>query len=256
VASLLIRSAWAVSQAQDAAEDDEEVMLARMRERPPGWLVEDIVERAETIARLPEAARLQVLGHAEDIAHLPAAVRARLEMVDPGDYVDPVPPGAVKVMRELAKPDTRKRASNHDALVSIVADSYRKLYGDHADPAPAVAIAAREIKKTLRYGESYLIKLLYEGQRKGLLGIAKRSRASDHAELLRQVVDLYRGLVAPPDPDRRPAAAIAAELGYLPSYVKKLLNEARREGILGPAMLGRAGERPPLDLKARGSAGS
>ena len=138
------------------AEDDPETLSARMRARPPGW-------------------------EAEDIARQPEAVRARLQLRDPGDYSDPpIPAAALKVMHRLAQPEKRRRVSGRDAL-------------------------------------------------------------------LREVVDIYLQALKGTNPDRAPRKAVADKLYLSPTYVGKLLVEARKKGLLGPAHVGRAGERstPP-----------
>ena len=156
VLALLVDAARAVSQVQDPAEDDPETLSASMRARLPGW-------------------------DAEDIARQPEAVRPRLQLREPGDYSDPpIPAAALKVMSQLAQPETRPRASNKDAL-------------------------------------------------------------------LREVVDIYRQALKGNNPDRAPRKAVADKLFLSPTYVGKLLVEARKKGLLGPAHVGRAGERstPP-----------
>lgn len=158
VDTLAVASAWEVLQIQDPAEDDLAVLAARMNASPPGW-------DAEVIARQPEA------------------VRAQLQVREPGDYSDPpIPAAALKRMRDLAQPVRRPRTSDKDAL-------------------------------------------------------------------LREVVDIYRAALAPPNPGRAPRKEVERELErrghrYSRPYVGKLLVEARKKGMLGPAHVGRAGEQP------------
>jgi hypothetical protein len=70
---------------------------------------------------------------------------------------------------------------------------------------------------------------------------APRSPA-EHRKLLTEVVNAYR--VALDDPNvGRPRAHVAQLLGYSNSHIGKLLSEARKLGLLGPAPgPGRAGE--------------
>jgi DNA-binding transcriptional regulator LsrR (DeoR family) len=56
-----------------------------------------------------------------------------------------------------------------------------------------------------------------------------------------KVVIQYRNLLPVTG---HPKPAIAKSLGISASHVSALLAEARREGILGPAIPGRAGELP------------
>jgi hypothetical protein len=72
----------------------------------------------------------------------------------------------------------------------------------------------------------------------------RRPRASNKDALLREVVDIYRQALKGNNPDRAPRKAVADKLFLSPTYVGKLLVEARRKGLLGPAHVGRAGERP------------
>lgn len=69
----------------------------------------------------------------------------------------------------------------------------------------------------------------------------RRTRFNDKDALLREVVRIYRQAFASHDP--KPRKAVAIELNYEPTYVAKLLVEARKKGMLGPAHVGRAGER-------------
>ena len=70
----------------------------------------------------------------------------------------------------------------------------------------------------------------------------RRGRRADpeaRRELMSEVVTQYRDLLPV---TRQPKPAIAKSLGISTSYVSALLADARREGILGPAIPGRAGE--------------
>jgi hypothetical protein len=67
-----------------------------------------------------------------------------------------------------------------------------------------------------------------------------RPRTNDREGLLRQVVNAYRAAVA--EEHRAPRKVTAARLGYSSGYVGRLLVEARKKGLLGPADSGRAGE--------------
>jgi hypothetical protein len=71
----------------------------------------------------------------------------------------------------------------------------------------------------------------------------RRGRRSDpeaRQELIGKVVAAYRELVA--SGIGQPKPAIARELSISQSYVAALLTAARRQGLLGPAIPGRAGE--------------
>ena len=52
VDTLAVVAARAVTQAQDPAEDDPDVLFARMRERPPGWEPEDVAQLPEAVMAL------------------------------------------------------------------------------------------------------------------------------------------------------------------------------------------------------------
>lgn len=60
---------------------------------------------------------------------------------------------------------------------------------------------------------------------------------------LRRVVDLYREAVAVGD--WHPTKTVAEGLGYSRGHISRLLSQARREGLLGPAHRGVAGEFEP-----------
>lgn len=183
VHTLLVASAQGLVQVQDPAEDDDAVLSARMRARPPGWAAEDVAQHAEAIARLPESTRLPVLGHAEDIAHLPEAVRARLQMVDPGVYSDPpIPAAALKATRDLEQPERRPRANDKDALLSEVVGIYREaLTGTWPDRAPREAVKLELERRGLIYSRTYVAKLLVEARKKGMLGPAHVGRAGERS---------------------------------------------------------------------------
>lgn len=71
----------------------------------------------------------------------------------------------------------------------------------------------------------------------------RRGRRGDpgaREELVRKVVIAYRDLLAAKV--KQPKPAIAKSLGISVSYVSALLADARRQGLLGPAIPGRAGE--------------
>jgi hypothetical protein len=70
----------------------------------------------------------------------------------------------------------------------------------------------------------------------------RRSEPEARRELIGKVVAAYRDLVA--NGVSRPKPAIARELSISGSYVAALLTAARRQGLLGPAIPGRAGELP------------
>lgn len=59
-------------------------------------------------------------------------------------------------------------------------------------------------------------------------------------DLMPLVVEAYRTAIA--KQDRKPIQYIARTLKYEPSYISKLVSEARKEGYLGPARPGIAGE--------------
>jgi hypothetical protein len=72
----------------------------------------------------------------------------------------------------------------------------------------------------------------------------RRGRRSDPDtmnHLIETVVRSYRDLLAAGV--KQPKPAIARELSISPSYVGSLLAEARRRGLLGVAIPGRAGEK-------------
>jgi hypothetical protein len=69
----------------------------------------------------------------------------------------------------------------------------------------------------------------------------RRRSSSDREKLKREVVALYKELI-PDNPE--PRAAISQAKFISPGYVGRLLSEARRDGLLGPAPVGRAGEVP------------
>ena len=70
----------------------------------------------------------------------------------------------------------------------------------------------------------------------------RRSDPSAREELTRKVVRAYRDLLA--SGVKQPKPVIAKELSISSSYVGTLLAEARRHGLLGAALPGRAGESP------------
>lgn len=73
-------------------------------------------------------------------------------------------------------------------------------------------------------------------------GWTKGPRANDHDQLLRDVARRYRELTIGPNPYPAPNAVIASELFKSVGYIKRLVNESRSVGYLGPAIPGRAGE--------------
>jgi hypothetical protein len=149
--AMITRAAWGVSQATVEGLDTWEQVSAWRRARPRGFLPEDV-------ARLPES------------------YRAGAEVMEPGNWSDPVPVTALREMRRLTQSRT------------------------------------------------------------------KRPRASNHEELLRKVAGRYRELTSSTNPDRAPSERIANDLGYNQGYIKKLVHEARKKGMLGPAFAGRSGE--------------
>lgn len=72
---------------------------------------------------------------------------------------------------------------------------------------------------------------------------ATRISPRETAELMRQVVEEYRAAVTARHP--APTQAVAAKLGYSRAHIGRLLVQARREGLLAPALPGRPGEAPP-----------
>jgi hypothetical protein len=63
----------------------------------------------------------------------------------------------------------------------------------------------------------------------------------DHAQqLLERVVDRYRELID--QGERRPRIVIAEEENYTPEHIGRLLVKARKQGLLAPARIGKAGE--------------
>ncbi|MFZ0058696.1 MAG: hypothetical protein WAL35_01450 [Acidimicrobiales bacterium] len=155
---LLVASAQSLMQVQDPAEDDPAVLFARMRARPPGW-------------------------EAEDVARQPEAVRARLQVREPGDYSDPpISVAALKVMRDLAQPERRPRANDKDSLLREVVDIYREaLTGTWPDRAPREAVKLELARRGLIYSRTYVAKLLVEARKKGMLGPAHVGRAGERS---------------------------------------------------------------------------
>jgi hypothetical protein len=79
----------------------------------------------------------------------------------------------------------------------------------------------------------------------------RRGRRSDpvaREELTQKVVAAYRDLLA--SGVKQPKPVIAKELSISSSYVGALLAEARRQGLLGTSIPGRAGESPMPDPAA------
>lgn len=62
-------------------------------------------------------------------------------------------------------------------------------------------------------------------------------------EALEAVVAAYKAALADPKTHHRPTAAAAERLGYSHGHVSRVLTEARKAGLLGPARPGRPGER-------------
>ncbi len=69
----------------------------------------------------------------------------------------------------------------------------------------------------------------------------QRRRGDDAQELLERVVAEYRNAVA--RGERAPRPVIGRRLGYSPAHVGRLLVKARKQGLLGQPLTGRAGER-------------
>lgn len=78
--------------------------------------------------------------------------------------------------------------------------------------------------------------------------ISKRKRRPK-SEVLPQVVDAYRRALVDKDPSIRaaPTQHVANELHYERGHISRILSEARKQGLLGPARPGRPGES--LDRK-------
>jgi hypothetical protein len=70
--------------------------------------------------------------------------------------------------------------------------------------------------------------------------IEEREQRMPRRLLMPRVVDEYRSAVRAQS--RRPIQDVAELLGYQPKYISKLVNEARKDGLLGPARLGKSGE--------------
>jgi hypothetical protein len=141
-----------VSQAQFDGDDDPEILLARLRERPQGWLP-------------------------EDVAHLPEDVRARLPVWEPGDFSDRSALGAKEVMRRLARAERRPRSRTKEQTLEGVVRLYKEaVSGPNPDPAPCKPVAA-----TLPDSCSYVRELVWEARKKGLLGEAYAARAGERS---------------------------------------------------------------------------
>lgn len=61
-------------------------------------------------------------------------------------------------------------------------------------------------------------------------------------EAMERVVDAYKEALADPANRHRPTAEARDKTGYSFGHVSKLVSQARKEGLLGPARAGRAGE--------------
>jgi hypothetical protein len=74
--------------------------------------------------------------------------------------------------------------------------------------------------------------------------IDARSDRMPRRVLMPKVVDAYREAMANPATRAKPILTVAEQLGgYQPAYISKLVSEARREGLLGRARPGIAGEQ-------------
>lgn len=69
----------------------------------------------------------------------------------------------------------------------------------------------------------------------------RRVQGAQAAEQLAEVVRLYRKAVEMGDP--APRRTIAGRLNYSNEHIGRLLVKARRQGLLGPAKIGKPGER-------------
>lgn len=89
------------------------------------------------------------------------------------------------------------------------------------------------------------------GEWKGLESAHRQRRHT--ADLLPIVAEAYRKALGDYDPDEDggPTAAVARRLGYSRGHVSRLVTEARKQGLLGPAHPGRAGEINPAAQAAR-----
>jgi hypothetical protein len=69
-----------------------------------------------------------------------------------------------------------------------------------------------------------------------------RRRQRPRSELLPIVVNEYRRALSNPQTRRRATQTVADKLGYERGHITRLLTEARKLGLLGPARRGQAGE--------------
>jgi hypothetical protein len=73
--------------------------------------------------------------------------------------------------------------------------------------------------------------------------VEARSERLPRRVLMPRVVEAYRAAMADPSTRSKPILTVAEKLGgYQPAYISKLVSEARKEGLLGAAAVGRPGE--------------
>ncbi|MEU8252208.1 hypothetical protein [Nonomuraea sp. NPDC048916] len=113
-----------------------------------------------------------------------------------------------------------------------------------ADAPPITGVVLRSIPLAT-YVETTLEKITNRrGDALEELRAERGRRRQPKSDVLPRVVEAYRLALADPDPVVRkaPTQAVADRLHYQRGHVSRLLSEARRLGMLGPARRGRAGE--------------
>jgi hypothetical protein len=82
-------------------------------------------------------------------------------------------------------------------------------------------------------------------------GFESNQRRRVPAETLPAVAAAYRQALADPDPDvsRSPTAEVGRRLHYSRAHAARLVSKARKAGLLGSAMKGRAGEVEAVQLQ-------
>lgn len=71
---------------------------------------------------------------------------------------------------------------------------------------------------------------------------AGQTRRRPGREAMERVVAAYKEALADPDTSRSPTETARKKTGYTHGHVSRLLTQARKEGLLGPARPGRPGE--------------
>ncbi len=134
------------------------------------------------------------------------------------------PGGSPITSASLRRLSIRKLMVDSVPMLNLVEGDALEPFDDSGDPESRRALTERQGRVLDRMS-----------RRQG------RPRSTNREALLHQVVDAYRTAVALDH--NAPRKVAAAQLGYSSGYVGRLLVEARRKGLLGPADPGRAGER-------------